>query len=175
MMAKLRDRIAARKSDERGVTLLEAVIAMALFFAIGGSFIYASTVVYGARNQSIKESTSTISQTGISNSFRTDMSNAKGTKLVSANNLLIARSDGSCVSWTISQPSSGSPKVLLRGSAQGAAVAAGSSRELASGISAGALSLGPSGAALNLTYSNGSKFSESAPLELSGSDGGVCW
>jgi hypothetical protein len=155
--------------------MTEAVISMALFFVIGSSFVYATTVIEDSRKQSLNETTATISQTGTSNSFRSDINSARGLKLVNERNLLVAKTDGSCVSWTLSQPSGSTTSSLLRASVQGAAVTAGSGSELSKGITSGALSLSGDSASLTMNYSSASSFSEVVPLRIAASDGGVCW
>jgi len=155
--------------------MLEAVISMVIFFAIGGSFVYATTVIEDSKKQSLNQTKSTISQSGISNGFRSDISNARGIKLVSDKNLLVARTDGTCVSWTLAQTQGLTTSSLLRGSAQGAAVVAGSGTSLSDGITSGALSLDGDSASLTMNYSSANSFREAVPLRLAASDGGTCW
>ena len=155
--------------------MVEIVIAMVLFFAVGGSFVYASSVIESSRKQSLNETKSTISQSTISNSFRADINSAKALKLNSASNLLVARSDGKCVSWIVSKTANETSSKLYRSVGQGVAASAKGS-EMTSKISNPAIfNLGSDTASFNIAYSNGSTFKESAPLRLSGSNGGVCW
>lgn len=170
-IAKLR-----RNPDERGVTLVDAVMAVALFFAIGGAFVYAFSTLVLTEKNTVDQAQTTISESGITNSFRGDISNARGFKLNSnGSNLLVARSDGSCVSWTIKPTSSTAPGELLRTSAQNQAAALNGGSVLARDVGSGTITLGRSNAELSIIYDSGAKLTESVPLTISGSDGGVCW
>lgn len=166
---------ALRGKSESGFTLLEVVISIALFFIIGGAFVYAASIAFDARDQSLATTTSTISQGGLHSSFRSDINNAAALKLNSSNNLLIAKTDGTCVGWTLVTPTGATAISILRSSVQGAPVTAGAGSALSSNISSGSFSLDGGSASLTLNYNSGDPFSEVVPLRISGSDGGVCW
>ena len=173
-MGRFRQILLERQRDERGVSLVEVVIAMTLFFVIGGSFVYATTAIEASRKQSLDETKSTLTKSSISNSFRDDLNSAKGIRLDSASVLLIARSDGKCVSWKVTQPSGVTTKILTRTTVQGAP-ASGAGSVLASGLSSASLSLTGQSATITTSYGGSDNLSEQVPLRLSGSDGGVCW
>jgi len=174
MASRMRTLLSERR-NQRGTTLVEVVIAMVLFFAIGGSFVYASIVLESARKQSLTETKSTITQSAVSNSFRADINGAKALKLSSANNLLVARSDGKCVSWTVSRASGATTSKVFRSEGQWVAASSTKNREFATGVSSAAFSVDAENAGFNIVYSKGGTLKENLPIRLSGSDGGVCW
>jgi len=165
------------RKDERGVTLIEVVFAVALFFVIGSTFVFAMSAVSKVSGDSNERSKASMSQSGISNSFRTDLGSAKAVKLVNSNNLLIAKTDGSCVSWAFSTPTGESSPALGRSSANGTP-APTVSTFLQRGVQTGSFTVAGGTVGLNFNYNFGDRsvsFSDSAPLKIAGSDGGVCW
>ena len=163
------------KRSEGGFNIVEMVVAMALFVAVGGSFVYATIVMEDARVQSGEQTKAVISQGGISNSFRSDISGAKALKLnETATSLNVAKADGSCVRWTIERaPGAESSSVLRASSTTGPADGRGSA--LSEDLQGGSLSLSSTKASLQLNYNAGSTLSESVKLNLAGADGGACW
>lgn len=167
--------IAARKRNQRGTTLVEVVTTIALFMAVGGSFVYAAVVMEDARKTSLEQTQTTISESGIATIFRSDIGNAKGIQLNDlGSDLSVAKSDGSCVLWSIMDDPETSDAILVRSkSPSGAPSPEGA--PIASGIAVGTLSASSDSAGISLDYSSGSSFTETVPLELAGNDGGVCW
>lgn len=165
MMEKLKFWLNARRRDQRGASLIEVVIALALFSVLSGTVIYASIVIEDARKTSLQQTTSTISQTGISNSFRNDVSKAKALRFEEeTGSLAVARADGACVIWTVRTNPGASSSSLVRASAQGSAPTLESGSELAEAIEVGSLSLSSNSAELNLSFSSGEDFRESVSL-----------
>ena len=170
-------RLRALKDDERGVSLVEVVFAMALFFVIGSVFVFAMSTVSKVGDDSNEKANSVIAQSGLSNSFRNDMANAKAVKVPYSKSLLIAKNDGTCVSWMVANDPEGKKQAIGRSEANGSPAPAVTSffqRELLSGD----FSANVSSAKVNFIYYSGTTpqyFSLSAPLNVAGGDGGVCW
>lgn len=178
--------LSRRGADQRGVSLVDTVISLALFFAIGGTFVYASIVIEDARKTSLYQTKSTISQSGVSNSFRSDVNKAKAVKVSdTGKRLTIAKADGSCALWAIEAAapvSSGSNPVvptdkLMRATSQDAPPSLIGASELLSDIERGEGSMSATGGkvALSLEFVSGDKLNEKISLDLAGSNGGECW
>lgn len=164
----------AVKEDERGFSLVEVVLAMALFVVIGSVFVFAVKAIVNVQGSSNQKATSVISQSGISNIFRNDVSNAKAVNLVNGSYLQLAKTDGTCVNWNLGKPSSDSSLNLYRSKATGAPAATAQS-SLQDGIATGALALTGDRVSMKLNYPNSTSFDESYTLGIAGTDGGACW
>jgi len=162
------------KDDESGFSLVEIVIAMALFAVIGSVFVFAIKAIVNVQGTSNQKATSVISQSGISNIFRNDVSNSKAVNLVNGSYLQLAKTDGTCVNWNLGKPSSNSALNLYRSKASGAP-AATSQSSLQDGIATGSLSLTGDKVSVKLNYPNSTSFNESYTLGVAGTDGGACW
>ena len=159
------------KHDENGHTLLEVVINIALFVAIGSSFVFGTLVIQNARASSVHETKAVISETGIANSLRNDISSAKNTKLNDVDkSLAIAKVDGTCILWTL-QTNDKNEVSLVR---ENSNTASNQKGEIASGLKSGSISLNNERVTIELEYPSGKTFEEKVPLELANSDGGAC-
>lgn len=153
--------------------MIEMVLAIALFFAVGSTFVFAMSTVAKIETSSNEKVKSAISESGVSNIFRKDINNAKAINLVSETYLQIAKSDGTCVNWNFNSQSSGYSG-LYRSEATGEPAGTDQS-EIRSGVANAYFTVSGNDATINFLYPRIPKFSQTATAEVAGSDGGVCW
>lgn len=166
---KMKATLAKAKTDQRGTTLLEVVINVALFIVIGFTIVYATIVIEGARKQSLEATKAVISETGIVNILRNDVGEAKSLNLNEEDkSLSIGKIDGSCVNWSLYTQADNTVS-LIRSESQKSLRG-----ELASGMKSGSLAVGSDKVTVKLEYPSGNSFEEKVPLELIVSNGDAC-
>ena len=163
------------KRDERGLTLIEVVTTVALYMIIGGAFVYASMVIIDARETSGQETASVISLSGMSNTFRDDISNATAVKVNDLSNVLsVARSDGTCVKWSIVDTPDAETSEAFRANNRGKLPTI-QGAPFAEGITEGSFSNVDGNVKVDLKFESGKTLNESVRLNLAGNAGGGCW
>lgn len=168
-VAKIKNILLKARKDQKGNSLLEVVINIALFVAIGSSIVYATLVIEDARKHSLEETKAVISETGIVTALRSDVSNARSLSLNDVNkSLSIGKTDGTCVSWSL-YPEADNTISLVRAEPQNSLRG-----ELATGMKNGSLTVGSDKVAVKLEYPSGKKFEEKVPLELIVDNGDAC-
>lgn len=162
------------KRNERGNTLIEVVTTVALYMIIGGAFVYASMVIIDARETSGEETASAITMSGMSNTFRDDIANATAVKVSDLKDVLtLARSDGTCVKWSIVKTPEAETSEAFRANAKGRAPSV-QGAPFAQGITEGSFSNVDGSVKVDLKFESGKTLNESVKLNLAGSDGGGC-
>ena len=175
MAHRLKLWIAKRRKDEQGFSLVDVVVSIALFSAIGFVFVYATITLEGARKQSMEETSSTISQTGVTNAFREDIADAKAVKVNAVGDALsVARADGSCVVWEVKAVPGGVDSTLHRSTAVSSAPVI-RAYPLSKGVATGKFTLEGNSVGIKIDFNSGKGFNEKATLNLAGSNGGACW
>lgn len=163
-----------RNRNERGNTLIEVVTTVALYMIIGGAFVYASMVIIDARETSGEETASVISLSGMSNTFRDDISNATAVKVNELSNVLsLARADGTCVRWSIVETPDSETSEAFRANAKTTAPKV-QGAPFAEGITEGSFSSVDGVVKLDLKFESGKTLNESVKLNLAGNNGGGC-
>lgn len=163
-----------RNRNERGNTLIEVVTTVALYMIIGGAFVYASMVIIDARETSGEETASAITMSGMSNTFRDDIANATAVKVNDLKDVLtLARSDGTCVRWTIAKTPDSETSEAFRANAKNTAPKV-QGAPFAEDIRQGSFSNVDGSVKVDLKFESGKTLNESVKLNLAGSDGGGC-
>jgi len=150
---------------------------MALFFVIGSVFVFAMSTVSKVGDNSNEKANSVIAQSGLSNSFRNDMANARAIKVPYSKSLLIAKNDGTCVNWKVLPDPEGDRNAIGRSEAKGSPAPAVTSF-FQRGLLSGDFLANVTSAKVNFVYYSGTTpqyFSLTAPLNVAGADGGACW
>lgn len=168
------------KDDERGVTLVEMVFAMALFFVIGSTFVFAMSTISGTSDDSNQKANSAMAQSGISNAFRTDIASAKAFKIDGAGyNMLLAKNDGTCVKWSFVNGADGNKGYALGRSTASGAPAPAATQFFQYGLSGPNFYNYNNMLRVRFLYSEGPGYkiyTQEARLKVASSDGGgVCW
>ncbi len=163
--------------NQLGVTLVEVVVAIALFLVVGGGFVYATTVMVDAKDQNYAETKSSIRDNGLLNSFREDARGSMAARTDSTQTAIrFAKPDGSCVRWTIGTTAVG--KELVRSVyAPGEAytTTGGVKSTMASDVQSGKVTTNAKTTTLEVTYTDGKKLSETVKYDLVAREGGTCW
>ena len=152
------------------------MVTIALFVAIGGSFVYASIALEDARKTSSLQTKSTISHTGVFNNFRHDVSTAKAVRLDESGTVLdIAKADGVCSRWTIGSGTVETPGNVLRATTQDRIPDNFVGSEIANDVESGSFSVDSNLVSISLNFVEADKLNESVRLNLAGTDESECW
>lgn len=139
------------------------------------AFVYASMVIIDARETSGQETASVISLSGMSNTFRDDISNATAVKVNDLSNVLsVARSDGTCVKWSIVDTPDTETSEAFRANNKGKLPTI-QGAPFAEGITEGSFSTVDGNVKVDLKFESGKTLNESVRLNLAGNAGGGCW
>jgi len=165
------------RRNQEGASLLGVIISVVLILVVGGGAFYGILQYDGSKgNGGSKDrgARSSVDTSLIGSTLRMDMSGAKAARTTSAGQgLEIARIDGSCVSWKISQGASGS-KELLRASSMSGLPSNGESSSVTDGVSGGSFEVDSSSASISLQFTAGHSFEDKVNFD-NGGNGGGCW
>jgi len=165
-----------RSRTEDGASLLGLIVSVVLILVVCGGAFYGYTNHNGeSKPEGLGEKAKgSVDTSVVSSTLRMDLTGANAVQLGSSGqSLKVAKSDGSCVYWTIGSAAAGG-KELQRSAAFGMKAETSTLAPVTTGIRSGAFGSSTGSTTLKLNYSGGQEFSDQVPYNGNG-QGGECW